>query len=235
MPAGFFPEIPAVSPFDPEDSESPGDPKNDQPAVRADECAARQIDLGMGDEIRTLLHDPASGLAARPPEEVLAAVPEAKAAVDKIRDSALARPANPRQQSIVDQLAAFRTGLAHGQIDNIAERAATQLDDSTVERRIEGLKQDAALSWDNGHLLRTLGRGVVEERRYQGERRDWSKEETEPKVRQDLSDLYAGAVEGAIPKDLDRAGKLYAHGRDVILPGRQAELERKLAEARDDQ
>ena len=53
-------------------------------------------------------------------------------------------------------------------------------------------------------------------------------------MRTGLSDLYAGAVEAAIGQDPERAAKLYDHARDVIQPERQAVVERRIEQAREE-
>jgi hypothetical protein len=108
------------------------------------------------------------------------------------------------------------------------------LDDRIVAERLADLARDAALSWQDPAHLRTLGRTAVGELRYQGERKGWDAGRTDRAVRTGLSDLYAGAVEAAIGQDPERAATLYEHARDVIQPGRQAAVERRIERAREE-
>jgi hypothetical protein len=117
---------------------------------------------------------------------------------------------------------------------NWRTRATVEVDDASVADRVEGLNQDAAAAWQDPAYLRKLGRTAVEELRYQGERRGWESAEIDRRVRNGLSDLYAGAVEAAIGQDdLAGATSLYDHARVVIGPDRQATLDRRFVRARE--
>ena len=209
-------------------------PPEGETALRADEMHANRIETEAMGALRAALHHPETGFAVRPPAERLAALPEIQATLDGIGETFRAQATTPRQQAILGPLLDNHLEHAATQVGRLAEQALTEADDGIVEDRIGGLQQDAAVNWDDPARLRILGRAVVTERRSQGERRGWGKEEAEAKVRQNVSDFYATAIEAGIGKDLDSAGKLLTNARDVILPERQAILDHKLAEARDD-
>ncbi len=202
--------------------------------MRADELAIGPVEARAMGALRGLVHDPGTGFASRPPEERLAAMPAILAAIEGIGESHRAEAATPRQRAILDPLLDNHLEHATLQVGRLANQALAEADDGIVENRIGSLQQDAAVNWDDPARLRVLGRAIVIERRAQGERNGWDKGETEAKVRQNASDFYATAIEAAIDRDLDRAGKLLTDARSMLLPERQARLARKLAEARED-
>ena len=204
-------------------------PVDDDPiGIQADEMFARQLDTGFAGEIRALVHDPATGLAGKDPEDALGGVAEAIPMLGELKDRYLAEAIGPRQRTILEPLIDRRLDRATGDLGRIAQQATSALDDRIVAERIADLQQDAALAWHDPAHLRLLGRAAVGELRYQGERRGWDETQTDTTVRRSLSDLYAGAVEQAIGQDPDRAAKLYDHARDMIQPERQAVVERKM-------
>ncbi len=210
-------------------------PVDDHPiGIQADEMFARQLDTGFAGEIRALVHDPATGLAGKDPEDALGGIAEAIPMLGELKDRYLAQAIGPRQRTILEPLIDSRLDRAVGDLGRIAEQATSALDDRIVAERIDGLQQDAAQAWHDPAHLRLLGRSAVNELRYQGERRGWDEAQTDTTVRQGLSDLYAGAVEQAIGQDPDRAAKLYEHARDVIQPERQAVVERKIERVREE-
>ena len=225
-------ETPATGPFGvPPEYLGPPDGET---ALRADEMHANRIEMQAMGALRSAIHDPNTGFASRPPAERLAALPEIQATLDGIGETFRAPATTPRQQAILAPLLDNHLEHAATQVGRLAHQALSEADDSIVETRIGNLQQDAAVNWEDPARLRILGRAVVTERRSQGERRGWDKAETETSVRQNLSDFYATAIEAAIDKDPDRAGKLLADAQGVLLPERQVLLARKLVEARDD-
>ncbi len=209
-------------------------PPNDEDFVRADELAAQRIEVRAMSALRSVLDDPTTGYASRPSGERLAALPQALEAIDRIGESRGAEAATPRQRAILSPLLDNHLEHAKTRVGRRANQALSEEDDRIVDGRIGGLQQDATVNWDNPARLRVLGRAIVVERRAQGERNGWDKDETETMVRQNASDFYATAIEAAIASDTDSAGKLLTAARDMLLPERQALLERKLAEARED-
>ncbi len=209
-------------------------PPDGADAVRADELAAQQIEIRAMGALRAVLHDPATGFAARPSEERLTALPRTLAAIEGIGESHRAEAATPRQRAILDPLIANHLAHATARAGQLANQGFLEADDRIVEGRVGNLQQDAAVNWDDPARLRILGRAIVVERRAQGERKGWDKDETETRVRRNASDFYATAIEAAIDKDLDRAGKLLSDAQGMLLPERQVLLTRKLAEARED-
>ncbi|MGQ0580900.1 MAG: transglycosylase SLT domain-containing protein [Reyranella sp.] len=222
------PEDPAASAADPWlDS-------NDSISIQADEMFARQLDTGFAGEIRTLVHDPETGLAGKDPEDALGGVAEAMPMLGELKDRYLKQAIGPRQRSILEPLIDSRLDRAAGDLGRIAQQATSALDDRIVAERLTDLQQDAALAWHDPAHLRALGRTAVGELRYQGERRGWDEARTNTTVRQGLSDLYAGAVESVIGRDPEGADKLYVHAREVIQPERQRVIEHKMERARDE-
>ena len=209
-------------------------PPDGEIAFQADEMQASRIETQAMAAVRTALHDPQTGFAARPPLERLTALPEIQATLDGIGETFRAQATTPRQRAILDPLLDNHLEHATLQVGRLAHRALAEADDGIVESRIGNLQQDAAVNWDDLSRLRILGRAIVTECRSQGERKGWDKGETETKVRQGASDFYATAIEAAMDRDLDRAGKLLIDAQGVLLPDRQALLARQLAEARDD-
>ncbi len=209
-------------------------PPDGEDAIRADELAASRIETEAMGALRAALHDPGTGFASRPPTERLSALPEIQATLDGIGETFRAQATTPRQRAILDPLLDNHLEHAATQVGRLANQALSETDDGIVEGRIGNLQQDGAVNWDDPARLRILGRAVVVERRAQGERKGWEKEATETRVRQNASDFYATAIEAAINKDLDRAGRLLTDAHAVLLPERQVLLARKLAEARED-
>jgi hypothetical protein len=209
-------------------------PAEDEFSVRTDEMFARQLDNEFSAGVRSLLHDPETGVAAQSGEAALHAVAGAMPALSDLKEQTLAQAVGPRQRAILEPLIDTRLDWAAGTLGRLAQRATVEVDDASVAERIAGLNQDAAAAWQDTAHLRKLGRSAVEELRYQGERRGWNPAETDARVRSGLSDLYAGAVETAIGQDaLEGASGLYDHAREVIDPDRQAELDRRFVQARE--
>lgn len=202
--------------------------------LQADEMFARQLDTRFAGEVRGLVHDPATGLAGKAPEEALAGIAETLRLLGALKDRYLAQAIGPRQKALLEPVIDRRLDRAGGDLGRIAEQATSVLDDRIVAERLADLRQDASLSWQDPAHLRTLGRTAVGELRYQGERKGWDAGWTDTAVRTGLSDLYAGAVEAAIGQDPERAAKLYDHARDVIQPERQAAVERRIERAREE-
>ncbi len=140
----------------------------------------------------------------------------------------------PRQKALLEPLIDRRLDRAGGDLGRIVHQATSVLDDRSVAERVADLQQDASLSWQDPAHLRLLGLTVVNELRYQGERKGWDAGRTDTAVRTGLSDLYAGAVEAAIVQDPERAATLYDHARVVIQPERQAAIERRIERAREE-
>jgi hypothetical protein len=203
-------------------------------SLQADETAARWLDTGFATEVRGLLHDPATGLAGRDPEAALAGIPETIPLLAELRDRYLAQATGPRQKALLEPLIDRRLDRAGGDLGWIVHQATSVLDDRSVAERVADLQQDASLSWQDPAHLRLLGRTVVNELRYQGERKGWDAGRTDTAVRTGLSDLYAVAVEAAIVQDPERAATLYDHARVVIQPDRRAAVERGIERAREE-
>ena len=206
----------------------------DEHTIRADEMFARRLDTEFATGVRTLLHDPTTGLSSLEGEAALEAIAGVYPALEELRQRTLGEAIGPRQRALVEPAIDARLDWAAGTIGRLAERATVQVDDQSVAERLAGLGQDAAASWDDPANLRTLGRAAVSELRWQGERRGWDQAETDVHTRAGLSDLYAGAVEAAIGKDVDGAASLLAHAREVIDPARLATIDHRLHRARED-
>ena len=206
----------------------------DEVTIRADEMFARRLDTGFAAGVRDLLHDPGTGLSSLDGEAALEAIAGAYPALEALKQRTLGEAIGPRQKALLQPLIDTRLEWAAGTIGRLAERATVQVDDASVAERLAGLAQDAAASWDDPAHLRTLGRAAVSELRWQGERRGWDASEIDTRARAGLSDLYAGAVEAAIGKDLEGATSLLAHAREVIDPARLATIDHRLARARED-
>ena len=169
----------------------------DDHTIRLDEMFARQLDNEFAGQVRGLLHDPETGIAAQSGEAALEAIAGALPALDDLKERTLAQAIGPRQRSLLEPMLDTRLDWAAGTIGRLAERATEAVDDQSVAERLAGLRQDAATSWQDPAYLRRLGRTAVNELRYQGERRGWDPSETDTRVRTGLSNLYAGAVEAA--------------------------------------
>ena len=180
------------------------------------------------------MHDPATGLAGRDPEAALAGIAETIPRLAELKDRYLAQARGPRQKALLEPLIDRRLDRAGGDLGRIVEQATSVLDDRIVAERLADLARDAALAWQDPAHLRLLGHTTVDELRYQGERKGWDASRTDAVVRTGLSDLYAGAVEAALGQDPERAATLYIHARDVIQPERQAAVERKIEQAREE-
>ena len=202
--------------------------------LQADEMFARRLDTGFAGEVRSLVHDPATGLAGRDPEAALAGIAETIPRLAELKDRYLAQARGPRQKALLEPLIDRRLDRAGGDLGRIVEQATSVLDDRIVAERLADLARDAALAWQDPAHLRLLGHTTVDELRYQGERKGWDASRTDAVVRTGLSDLYAGAVEAALGQDPERAATLYIHARDVIQPERQAAVERKIEQAREE-
>ena len=202
--------------------------------LQADEMFARQLDTGFAGEVRSLVNDPATGLAGRDPEAALAGIAGTIPRLAELKDQYLAQAVGPRQKAMLEPLIDRRLDRAGGDLGRIVEQATSMLDDRIVSDRLADLQQDASLSWHDPAYLRTLGRTVVGELRYQGDRKGWDASRTDTAVRTGLSDLYAGAVEAALGQDPERAAKLYIHARDVIQPERRTTVARKIEQAREE-
>ena len=206
----------------------------DEHTIRTDEMFARQLDNEFSADLRGLLHDPESGVAAQSGEAALEAIAGALPALNDLKERTLSQAIGPRQRRILEPLIETRLDWAAGTLGQLAQRATVEVDDASVADRVAGLHRDAAAAWQDPAYLRRLGRTAVEELRYQGERRGWDPAETDTKVRVGLSDLYAGAVEAAIRQDdLEGASGLYDHAREVIDPERQAAIDRRFVRARE--
>jgi hypothetical protein len=206
----------------------------DDYTIRVDEMFARQLDTEFSSGVRALLHAPETGVAAQTGEAALEAIAGALPALHELKQRTLSQAMGPRQRSILEPLIETRLDWAVGTLGRLAQCAMVKVDDASVADRIVGLNQDAATSWHDPAYLRRLDRTVVEELRYQGERRGWDPAETDTRVRLGLSDLYTGAVEAAIGQDdLDGASGLYDYARAVIDPERQAALDRRFVRARE--
>ena len=57
-----------------------------QLGLQADEMVARQLDTGFATEVRSLVHDPATGLAGRDPEDALAGIAETIPLLGDLKD-----------------------------------------------------------------------------------------------------------------------------------------------------
>lgn len=229
MTEGLLSAVPAADPW-------PRHELGDDGALglQADEMFARQLDTGFAGEVRGLVTDPVTGLAAKDPEEVLAGIAETFRLLGGLKESYLAQAIGPRQKALLEPVIDRRLDRASGDLGRIAEQAMSVLDDRIVAERLADLARDAALSWQDPAHLRTLGHTAVGELRYQGERKGWDTGRTDTAVRAGLSDLYAGAVEAAIGHDPERAAKLYDHARDVIQLERRAVVERRIERAREE-
>jgi hypothetical protein len=233
MGTTIYPTVPVAQPAaEPWPLNGMGD--DDPIGIQADEMLARQLDTGFAAEIRTLVHDPETGLAAKGAEDALTGIAETLPMLGELKDRYLAQAIGPRQRTILEPLIDTRLDRATGDLGRIAQQATSDLDDRSVAERIAGLHQDAALAWHDPAHLRALGRAAVNELRYQGERKGWDEAQTDTIVRKGLSDLYAAAIEQAIGKDPDGAEKLYARARDVIQPERQQIVERKIERVREE-
>ena len=207
----------------------------DDHTIRVDEMFARRLDTEFSAGVRTLLHDPETGLSSLKGEAALEAIAGALPALEELKRRTLAQAMGPRQKALLAPSIDTRLDWAAGTIGRLAERATVEVDDQSVAERIAGLQQDAATAWHDPAYLQKLGRTAVSELRWQGERRGWDSTETESRARAGLSDLYAGAVETAIRRgDLEGAAGLYDHALEVIAPERQAAIDRRFGRARED-
>lgn len=207
--------------------------RDDVFAAQLDETFARQLDNDFAGEVRAYLHGPDTGLSTLSGESALEAIAGALPALDELKKRTIARAANPRQQAVLEPLLDTRLGWAAGTIGAMAKRASVEVDDSSVAERVTGLGLDAMAAWDDPARLHQLGRTVVNELRYQGERRALPPEQIAARARAGLSDLYAGAVEAALDRDVVRAAQLYEHAREAIAPERQAALDSRLVATRE--
>ena len=206
----------------------------DEFTIRADEMFARRLDTEFAAGVHDLLHNPETGLSSLNGEAALEAIAGVYPALEELRQRTLDGAAGPRQRGLLAPLVQTRLDWATSTIGRLAERATRQVDDASVAERIAGLQQDATTSWDDPAHLQKLGRAAVEEVRCLGERRGWDVTEAEGRARASLSDLYAGAVEAALGRDLDAATDLLAHAREAIDPARRETVEHRLARARED-
>lgn len=207
----------------------------DAVTIRADEMLARRLDTEFATGVHDLLHNPEPGLSSLNGEAALEAVAGVYPALEALRQQTLDAAMGPRQRALVEPLINTRLDWATGTIGRLAERATVQVDDQSVAERLTGLGQDAAASWDDPAHLQKLGRAAVNELRWQGERRGWDATEIDARARAGLSDLYAGAVEAAMERDIDGAAGLLAHVREAIDdPARLETIDRRLSRARED-
>gem|GEM_PF-1095278 len=206
----------------------------DEHTIRIDEMFARKLDTEFATGVRGLLHDPETGLSSLSGEVALEAIAGIYPALEALRQRTLANAIGPRQRGLVEPAIDTRLDWAAGTIGRLAERATIEVDDRSVAERLAGLRQDAETAWHDPAWLRQLGRTTVTELRWQGERRGWDQAETETRARAGLSDLYAGAVEAAIAKDVDGGARLLAHAREAIDPARREIIDHRLARARAD-
>lgn len=226
----IYPTLPEMQPA--ADPTTRAEAKNDVFTAQLDETFARQLDNDFAREVRAYLHGPDTGLSHLSGEAALEAIAGALPALDDLKTRTVARAANPRQQAVLEPLLDTRLGWAAGTIGAMAKRASTEVDDASVAERVTGLGLDAMAAWDDPARLHQLGRTVVDELHYQGERRALAPEQIAARARAGLSDLYAGAVEAALDRDVVRAAKLYEHSREAIAPERQAALESRLVATR---
>lgn len=206
----------------------------DEFAVRADEMFARRLDTEFAAGVRDLLHNPETGLSSLSGEAALEAIAGVYPALEELRQRTLDGAMGTRQRGLLEPLMNTRLDWAAGTIGRLAERATAQVDDESVAERLTGLGQDAAASWDDPAHLQKLGRAAVEELRWQGERRGWDATETDARAKAGLSDLYAGAVQAAMGRDIDGATSLLAHAREAIDPAWLETIDHRLARARED-
>ena len=206
----------------------------DEHTIRADEMFARKLDTEFATGVRTLLHDPTTGLSSLEGEAALEAIAGVYPTLEELRQRTLGEAIGPRQRGLVEPAIDARLDWAAGTIGRLAERATVQVDDQSVAERLAGLRQDAESSWQDPAWLQKLGRTTVTELRWQGERRGWDETQIDSRARAGLSDLYAGAVEAAMERDLGGAAGLLAHAREVIDPARLTTIDRRLARARED-
>lgn len=205
----------------------------DDHTIRVDEMFARRLDTEFSAGVRTLLHDPETGLSSLKGEAAIEAIAGALPALEELKQRTLAQAMGPRQKALLAPSIDTRLDWATGTIGRLAERATVEVDDRSVAERIAGLQQDATTAWHDPAYLQKLGRTAVSELRWQGERRGWDGVETDARVRTGLSHLYAGAVEAAIGQNLDGAASLLAHAHDVIDPARQEAIDHCLSRARE--
>jgi hypothetical protein len=199
-------------------------------AIRADELFARQLDNDLSDDLYRL-HE---GLAAKSGEEALAAIGEVGPAIAGLKERYLGQAIGSRQKGLIEPLIDQRIEHTGRLVGSLAKRATAELDDQVTAGRLAGFSRDASTAWDDPERLRLYGRAAVQELRYQGERRGWTVADADAKIRFALSDLYAGAIETAIARDVDGAQRLLDHAREVIAPDRRSVIEGRLREARED-
>jgi hypothetical protein len=221
----IYPTVPVARPA--EDSWLADDSPD---AIRADELFARQLDNDLSDDLYRL-HE---GLAAKSGEEALAAIGEVGPAIAGLKERYLGQAIGSRQKGLIEPLIDQRIEHTGRLVGSLAKRATAELDDQVTAGRLAGFSRDASAAWDDPERLRLYGRAAVQELRYQGERRGWTAADADAKIRFALSDLYAGAIETAIGRDVDGAQRLLDHAREVIAPDRQSVIDRRLAAARED-
>ena len=68
--------------------------------LQADEMFARQLDTGFAGAVRSLVHDPATGLAGRDPEAALAGIAETIPLLGELKDQYLAQAKGSRQKAL---------------------------------------------------------------------------------------------------------------------------------------
>ena len=68
----------------------------DEHTFRVDEMFARLLDNAFAGHVRGLLHDPATGIAARTGEAALEAIAAALPALDELKNSTLSQAVGPR-------------------------------------------------------------------------------------------------------------------------------------------
>ncbi len=106
--------------------------------LQADEMFARQLDTGFAGAVRSLVHDPATGLAGRDPEGALAGIAETIPLLGELKDQYLAQARGPRQKAMLEPLIDRRLDRAGGDLGRIVEQATSVLDDRIVAERIRG-------------------------------------------------------------------------------------------------
>lgn len=227
----IYPTLPEMQPAEEPSTRSANE--KDVLTTLLDETFARQLENDFAREVRAYLHGPDTGLSHLSGEAALEAIAGALPVLDELKKRTVARATNPRQQAVLEPLLDTRLDWAAGTIGTMAKRASTEVDDASVAERVAGLGLDAMAAWDDPARLHQLGRTVVNELRYQGERRAWTHEQIAARARTGLSDLYAGAVETALDRDVVRAAQLYEHSREAIAPERQAALDSRFVAARE--
>ena len=176
MATTIYPTVPV------EQSEADPWPLDDYPlSVQTDEMFARELDTGFAGEIRSLLHDPETGLAGKGPEEALGGVAEAMPLLGELKDRYLAQAIGPRQRSILGPMIDSRLEQA---IDQDPDRAARLYDHARI-----------AIQADRQVAIEQKMDRTREERRVTEIVSRLSETPDDPASRPDLDDYQARAAE----------------------------------------